>query len=123
MDVQGRNDPPRVPCITSRDFHKQISLKTIYLHKNFAACREFATVNLLLPRNLLCFTHYMNLLHKGDMGSGQDILSSTSSVPLTIEQLEWMSSIISHPYDVIPYPVLLEFHRNTTKLLVGNSDL
>lgn len=26
MDVQGRNDPPRVPCITSRDFHKQISL-------------------------------------------------------------------------------------------------
>ena len=76
MDVQGRNDPPRVPCITSRDFHKQISLKTIYLHKNFAACREFATVNLLSPRNLLCFTHYMNLLHKRDTGSGKDILSS-----------------------------------------------
>ena len=49
----------------------------------------------------------------------KDILSSAISVPLTIEQLEWMSSNISHPYDVIPYPVLLEFHRNTTKTLGG----
>ena len=69
MDVQGRNDPPRVPCITSRDFHKQISPKPIYFTKISLPTESFATVNLLLPRNLLCFTHYyMNLLHKGEHG-------------------------------------------------------